>query len=356
MADAPAKPDAALDFLKQKVGPLPLGVWLLMALGLVFYLQKKNSASATGTGSAVPNQQTDPAGNIGSIDPATGYVYGTPEDTAALAANNAGTATSTTTGTTGTTSTTTAGAYADNNSWAQAAINYLVGLGIDPSSANEAIEQYLNGQTLTTQQQADVNEAIQSLGAPPTVPGPTGTPPVNVVTPPATTTPTGTVYATNPPTGVTVSSKTASTVSLKWNKSANATGYTVGYGKTSAANTWSTTAPAAQAGITIGNLDANTLYYFRVQATPAQSGAAAGTAQATTAKAAAAASPAKASSPAKAPAAAAATTYTVKSGDTLTSIAAKYKYPGGEAALYAANKAVIGSNPGLIKPGQVLKV
>ncbi|MFC5907377.1 transglycosylase family protein [Streptacidiphilus monticola] len=46
--------------------------------------------------------------------------------------------------------------------------------------------------------------------------------------------------------------------------------------------------------------------------------------------------------------------YTVKSGDTLSKIAAKY----GESwkALYAKNKAVIGGNPNLIFPGQHLNV
>lgn len=46
--------------------------------------------------------------------------------------------------------------------------------------------------------------------------------------------------------------------------------------------------------------------------------------------------------------------YTVKSGDNLTAIAAKYKVPGGWTAIYDLNKAVIGSNPHIIKPGQVL--
>lgn len=45
---------------------------------------------------------------------------------------------------------------------------------------------------------------------------------------------------------------------------------------------------------------------------------------------------------------------TVKSGDNLTAIAAANKTT--VAKLYAANKAVIGSNPNLIKPGQVLKI
>lgn len=47
-------------------------------------------------------------------------------------------------------------------------------------------------------------------------------------------------------------------------------------------------------------------------------------------------------------------TYTVKSGDTLSGIAARYGMSWQE--LYAKNKFVIGNNPNLIKPGQVLTI
>lgn len=170
-----------LDFLKHKVGPLPVAVWLVIGVGLILYFKSKQAGSASA--SAIPNQQTDPAGNVGSIDPATGYVYGTPEDTAALAANNAGTGD---TGSSGQTSTSGGQKYADNNTWGIAAINYLVGLGIDATSANQAITLYLSSQPLTTTQQGDVNLAIQALGSPPSLPGPvTGNPPP-VTTPPGT--------------------------------------------------------------------------------------------------------------------------------------------------------------------------
>lgn len=47
-------------------------------------------------------------------------------------------------------------------------------------------------------------------------------------------------------------------------------------------------------------------------------------------------------------------TYTVKSGDNLTKIAKKYDMKWQD--LYEKNKGVIGSNPDLIKPGQVLTI
>ena len=49
----------------------------------------------------------------------------------------------------------------------------------------------------------------------------------------------------------------------------------------------------------------------------------------------------------------------VVSGDTLSAIALKYYKNAGKPywmAIYEANKAVIGDNPNLIKPGQVLKI
>jgi LysM repeat protein len=49
-------------------------------------------------------------------------------------------------------------------------------------------------------------------------------------------------------------------------------------------------------------------------------------------------------------------TYTVKSGDSLSAIAAALGYPGGWRALYEKNKSVVGSNANLIYPGQVLQL
>jgi hypothetical protein len=185
-------------------------VWLAGAVAIYYFYSRQQSSSSS---SQAANQQTDPAGNIGTIDPATGYVYGTPEDTAALAANNAGTSSTGTSA--GTNATTGAQTYADNDAWGSAAVNYLVGIGIDATTANQAIQNYLSSQTLTTAQQGDVNLAIQAIGSPPSLPGPSTSNP----TPVSTVGQSGTTTTT--PTAPTVSaghveSVTGSTAVVAW--------------------------------------------------------------------------------------------------------------------------------------------
>ena len=76
--------------LKRKVGPLPLGAWLLIGGGIYLYLRHQQQSSQTGpggtaaAGTTATGYGTDPAGNTGYIDPSTGYVYGSAEDVAAL--------------------------------------------------------------------------------------------------------------------------------------------------------------------------------------------------------------------------------------------------------------------------------
>jgi nucleoid-associated protein YgaU len=50
------------------------------------------------------------------------------------------------------------------------------------------------------------------------------------------------------------------------------------------------------------------------------------------------------------------TSYTVKSGDTLSTIAATHRVDGGWKELYQENRTVVGGNPNLIYPGQVLSL
>lgn len=254
------------DFLGRKVGPLPVWMYAVAFLGIWYYLERKKSATAaaastTSTTATTGNYGTDPAGNTGEINPATGYVYGSAEDTAALQQQSTGAQSS--------------GSYSTNDQWAEAAINYLVGLGDDSVVANGAIEAYLQSQTLTTAQQAMVNSAIQKLGAPPQPPSPGTT--TGVVAPPGG----ATTYATNPPTGLTVTSSGGSSIGLKWNAATNATGYTVSAkpaSGTGTAQTTTTTLPLA----TLSGLSPSTSYKITVQGTPADAGAPSATTTAST--------------------------------------------------------------------------
>jgi len=67
--------------------PAVIGVGIGVAIVVVVIVRKKATANNTapGTTQAASGDQTDPAGNVGQIDPATGYVTGSPEDQQALA-------------------------------------------------------------------------------------------------------------------------------------------------------------------------------------------------------------------------------------------------------------------------------
>lgn len=312
MAEEEAAGSAGAGFkalFSKKVGGIPLPVFIGAGILLYLYLRKKNA----GSGASSSTSQTDPAGNVGTIDPATGYVEGSSEDTAALAANNNGS------GSTDSSSnnSTTAGQYATNEDWARAAINFLVGIGVDATSANSAITQYVDSQTLTTEQQGDVNLAIQALGSPPDPPEPGNAPPP-VVTPPS-----GTTYATNPPTGLTVSSKTANTLAVKWNNTSNAQAYTVTY-KTGSAAAQTQTVSATAGTSTLTGLTPGTLYSISVQATPAKPGDPSATTTATTTSTAVTPPPTKPAPPTGV-GKTATHVYIVKKGDTLSGIAAANK-------------------------------
>jgi hypothetical protein len=207
MAETEAAAEGGKNFLMQKVGPLPMFVWLGFGLVVWYYIQNKNKASSTAT-------------TTSAIDPSTGVPYS--QEIGAYG-QQVSDLQSQVDGTPGSQSTT-AGQYQDNSSWSVAAINYLVAQGVDPTQANQAVEQFLSGQTLTTQQQADVNLAIQGIGAPPSPPGPSSTNPGQVITPPSTTTPstpkpttTPAVTQYPPPSGLKVTGTSANSVSLAWN-------------------------------------------------------------------------------------------------------------------------------------------
>lgn len=233
------------NFLTHKVGPLPVGIWMLAAAGIYWYLKKKNAAAAsTGPTAVTPAGTVGTTGGIGSSD-SSGTGGGSGGDT-------------------GSSGSTTVGQYQTNDAWGRAAVNYLVSIGEDPTVANSAVTQFLASQNLTADQQAMINLAVQALGAPPNLPQPgTAPPPVN--------NPPGTVYAANPPTGLSASNPQMNSVDLTWNKVTNATAYTVKY-SAAGVSEQTLSVNGTDTHATVGGLSAGTRYDFQVQAVPAKPG------------------------------------------------------------------------------------
>lgn len=169
---------------------------VLAVIGIIMIVRRKNAASTTASTTAdagtAAAQQTDPAGNTGIIDPATGYVQGSAEDTAALAAQQSGGAYDTSGlgagglggyyyGSDGSTQTSAnppgPGNFADNAEWSQYALAYMTGtLNADAGTAGAALGAFLAGQDVTPAQQTVIEEAIAVAGDPPQA-GPGGYPP-----------------------------------------------------------------------------------------------------------------------------------------------------------------------------------
>lgn len=161
------------------VGKLP--TWAVLGgVGLVLVLILKHRSSSS---SAAAGTGTDPAGNTGVINPATGYVYGSPEDLAA-AATSAAVSTPDTGGAGGGGSVgdqvTNGPPFTSNAAWSQYAVSVLENSGYDPGALSNVLGLYLNGQPVTAAQKNDIDAAVGVAGYPP-VPGAGGYPPaINV--------------------------------------------------------------------------------------------------------------------------------------------------------------------------------
>jgi len=132
--------------LDQNVGPLPLGVWVLViggGLGVSWFINRRTAArpsSGSGSGGGMP--YLPPASDGGPV-----VVPGGPSDNIGL---------------------TPPGAPADNAAWKRAAQNWLVGVaGTDPLTAWNALTKYLDGLPLGTTEAGAVDKALRQFGPPP---------------------------------------------------------------------------------------------------------------------------------------------------------------------------------------------
>ncbi|WP_129286717.1 hypothetical protein [Streptomyces sp. GZWMJZ-114] len=160
--------------LGKKVGPLPVGVWILAVGGglVVAYFMRRG---ASGDGQEVTDDGTG-AADTGGTGVGT-WPYGYPNGV----------------GQGGSSGSTDDGQDEDddgtlpvtNEQWQRRAVQVLVGLGYEAVAVDRAIAAYLGGEGLTTIQRAIVNEAILRIGPPPVSPPSPSTPDK----PPPTTTP-----------------------------------------------------------------------------------------------------------------------------------------------------------------------
>lgn len=231
MAEAETASKAAgssFGFLGHKLfGKVPVWVVAVAGVGGYYWYTKygpgKKAASTQPAGSG-----TDPAGNTGLINPSTGYVYGTPEDLAALnGAQTQGIDTSGGGGSSaggggstqppplvipgeppplpvpgprppvkgprrnpgpglgsvppptggpvtppGTWSPGVTGHTTANTNWGNMAVGNLISQGVPPDQASTSIQAHLNGQPLSPAMAANTKLAVDSIGSPPHVPEP----------------------------------------------------------------------------------------------------------------------------------------------------------------------------------------
>jgi hypothetical protein len=163
------------------VGKLP--TWAVAGgLGLVVILIIRHRSAASSAAAAGPAVTTDPAGNVGVIDPATGFVVGSAEDTAALAGSSGsdGSGADTSGDVSVGDQVTNGPPFTSNAAWSQYAISVLTTQNYDGATLANELGAYLNGAAVTAAQRDDINAAIAVAGLPP-VAGAGGMPPsINV--------------------------------------------------------------------------------------------------------------------------------------------------------------------------------
>lgn len=147
MADAPDAPDAPdhggghfglKSTLGKKVGPLPMGVWLLAIAGgllVAVFIRRRSVATPTDT---QPSTDTQPgAGNLGGAAPGTDGTNNTRPTTL--------------------------------EDWYRLGVDTMtaLSLGYDTGLVDRALRKYITGEALTTAEQAVVSIVIRLIGPPP---------------------------------------------------------------------------------------------------------------------------------------------------------------------------------------------
>ncbi len=138
--------------LGSKVGPLPLGVWAVLAGGVVggYILWQRHKAAAVAP-APTPAASTLNGGALDNTQ--AGSLF-------------------TSTGASAPASSSSPAPITDNDQWRQAAEIALVAKGYLPTTVDDAISAYLSGAGMTPQQSAIINLAINAVGPAPITPPP----------------------------------------------------------------------------------------------------------------------------------------------------------------------------------------
>lgn len=326
---------SSLSALTRKIGPLPGYAWVVIVVAIYYLYRKFYGGGGTATNTPVGTSDATPGSTGYSTSPVdygggAGYASG-----GMLTSPGSGVS-----------------AAQDNASWGKQAAGALIASGANPGLVNNAINDYLNGNPLSAQEQQIINQALSQFGEPPN-----GVLPVLAVT-----TPTGGPGGAGGGTG----------------GSAGAGGGTGGSGSSGSSGSGSTrtgTTASQTSHYVIEHVVGTNDYYdvtdrntvHKLTAAQLAADRSAGATMITVAHAPTpvghtptpvshAPAPVQ-PKPKPKPKPPAARSYTVRSGDSLSSIAAHY-YGNSSAweKIYNANRSKIGSNPNLIHKGTVLEI
>jgi LysM repeat protein len=296
--------------LGKQIGPLPLGAWVAVvggSLGYMFYSRSRGSNDAPIEVAAGPDLGVGLGGMgaVGGYSPTDGGVNAPASPVATIDTNQA---------------------------WSQQAFNWLVGTGADGGIVDTALRNYLDGRSLSTQQQGLISQALSKFGQ----------------------TPEGLTAAPEAP-GPSVAPGFYKGGAAIYQVYADGSADYLTMGEYMLLGSPPTIELAADSPVwsqlhLVGNKNPFTPTGFGWEAyhTPAPAPA-----PVTVARPVQNYTPAPAPAPAPPPG----RTYTVRPGDNLSRIAAKYWEPWITwQSIYNANRGVIGGNPNLIRPGQVLVI
>jgi hypothetical protein len=178
--------------LGKKVGPLPLGAWIVVVaggLGIAWYTRRGTSSGDTTT-------VDDTSGQAGVGDGSVG----------GWSSTSAGTTSTSTTG---------VDAPTTNEEWAYRATQYLIGIGMNSASAQSATNKYIAEQQLSVSEYSMIQLALISIG-----PLPSPLSDAGATAPPSTT-----VKAA--PTGVKATATFNDRVNIDWTPLSGVTGYRI---------------------------------------------------------------------------------------------------------------------------------